>query len=52
MSAQVLSCCVYVVTKQSRQCMKDNDQLCLTIRQIRALAVALLSVTMNFGLDK
>ena len=35
-SAQVDSCCVYETTKQKRQCMKGNNQICLTIGQIGA----------------
>ena len=35
-SAQVVSCCVYEHTKQQKQCIKGNNQSCLTIGQIRA----------------
>ena len=35
-SAQVISCCVYELTKQQRQCIKRNNRICLTIGQIQA----------------
>ena len=35
--AEVVSCCVYGMQKQWRQCAKDNNQICLTNGQIRAL---------------
>ena len=31
---QLASCCVYEMPKQYIQCIKGNDQICLTIRQI------------------
>ena len=30
-SAAVVSCCFYEITKQLRQCLKGNNQICLTI---------------------
>ena len=33
--AQVVSCCVYEITKQKRQCIEAN---CLTVGQTRAIS--------------
>ena len=35
-SDRVVSWCVYEITKQKRQCMKGNNQICLTIGQMPA----------------